>query len=187
MCIRRHLKSQIDCRVSNIKCPNTQCTSIFSTTDISLYLQKKQNNRWLELALNNYLVQGDNNIRNCSNPQCSFPFEVDPQNDTFFICTLCHTRTCIRHRVIFHEGLSCDEYERTNMELKNLQKVKRCPKCSQLLEKAGGCSHYKCVCGYEFCWKCLAAFEPIRQHGNHFHDLQCKFYFADPSRLPSGG
>ncbi|BFZ09291.1 hypothetical protein BsWGS_12330 [Bradybaena similaris] len=30
-----------------------------------------------------------------------------------------------------------------------------CPKCSNLIEKDGGCSSMICKCGHEFCWNCL--------------------------------
>lgn len=40
--------------------------------------------------------------------------------------------------------------------------VKRCPKCSQYIEKNGGCDHMKCQhrgCGYEFWWSTLKPYE----------------------------
>jgi ariadne-1 len=40
--------------------------------------------------------------------------------------------------------------------------VKRCPKCSQYIEKNGGCDHMKCGhrgCGYEFWWSTLQPYE----------------------------
>jgi len=80
--------------------------------------------------------------------------------------------------VIFHEGLSCEEYDQNNDEDTICKYVKKCPECLILLEKAGGCSHYKCICGHEFCWKCVAPYDPIRKNGNHYHKQDCKFYRA---------
>jgi hypothetical protein len=34
-------------------------------------------------------------------------------------------------------------------------KVKRCPGCSEYIEKNGGCDHMTCKCGHEFLWSTL--------------------------------
>ncbi|KAG9307449.1 hypothetical protein G9A89_017279 [Geosiphon pyriformis] len=58
-------------------------------------------------------------------------------------------------------------------------KTKRCPKCKSNIEKDGGCDHMTCRapgCGFEFCWECLADFQPIRNDGNHRHGDKCRHY-----------
>lgn len=37
-------------------------------------------------------------------------------------------------------------------------KVKKCPKCSEYIEKNGGCDHMTCRCGYQFWWTTLAPY-----------------------------
>jgi len=37
-------------------------------------------------------------------------------------------------------------------------KVKKCPKCSEYIEKNGGCDHMTCRCKYEFWWSTLAPY-----------------------------
>lgn len=59
------------------------------------------------------------------------------------------------------------------------QNCKKCPNCSCRIEKADGCDHMTCAqCRYEFCWSCLADYNAIRKHGNHYHDASCKHYAA---------
>ena len=56
---------------------------------------------------------------------------------------------------------------------------KQCPKCPWQIKKNDGCDHMKCIkCKHEFCWLCLADYEPIRQNGNHRHGETCKYYAA---------
>ncbi|XP_030834942.1 uncharacterized protein LOC100889560 isoform X2 [Strongylocentrotus purpuratus] len=38
-------------------------------------------------------------------------------------------------------------------------KVKRCPSCRNPMEKKGGCNSMYCICGFNFCWECLAAWQ----------------------------
>jgi len=37
-------------------------------------------------------------------------------------------------------------------------KVKKCPRCSEYIEKNGGCDHMRCRCGYEFWWSSLTPY-----------------------------
>ena len=32
------------------------------------------------------------------------------------------------------------------------------------------------VCGYEYCWLCLADYGPIREEGNEHHAPGCKYH-----------
>ena len=45
--------------------------------------------------------------------------------------------------------------------------VKRCPFCRVLIEKEDGCNYMHCICGKEFCWRCLAVW-------NNHDDRNCK-------------
>jgi hypothetical protein len=38
-------------------------------------------------------------------------------------------------------------------------KVKRCPRCSEYIEKNGGCDHMTCKCGHEFHWSTLKPYK----------------------------
>ena len=44
--------------------------------------------------------------------------------------------------------------------------TKNCPKCKTPWWKNGGCNHFSCSCGHEFCWVCL---RPWIYHGGGFY------------------
>ena len=48
------------------------------------------------------------------------------------------------------------------------KKTKRCPKCSEPIEKNAGCNHMTCRCGHQFCWLCLGPFPNC--NCGHFED-----------------
>ena len=124
----------------------------------------------------------------CSNPQCNGgQLNEGGAFNNIVTCYSCRQKTCFTHKVRWHEGLTCKEYSRS-IDKDNetsqrwiLTNSKKCPKCPFRIEKNGGCDHMTCIkCRHEFCWSCLADFEPIRRDGNHQHESSCKHYAPYP-------
>ena len=94
--------------------------------------------------------------------------------------------TCIKHRVLMHTGITCDEYDEfleEDMEGEFRSEywkecyTKPCPNCGISIEKSDGCDHMTCAyCYYEFCWICLADYGRITQLDNKQHKPACKYY-----------
>ena len=71
-------------------------------------------------------------------------------------CTECGYQTCFTHRVAWHTGLTCENFDaseetetetrnRVNGEEKKLREtVRPCPRCNVDIEKDGGCDHMTC-------------------------------------------
>ena len=137
------------------------------------------------------------NFRWCQRPGCPSGqiHNGSEENNPIFTCISCSWSYCLAHPSdAFHAGETCAEFDarragnrRTEIQIlqekKGEQVVKesctRCPNaiCGWWIEKSDGCDHMKCVkCGFEFCWLCCAAFEPIRKKGNKFHKKDCKYY-----------
>ncbi|KAJ6226165.1 e3 ubiquitin-protein ligase ari5-related [Anaeramoeba flamelloides] len=87
-------------------------------------------------------------------------------------CCECGHIFCFDCGNISHSPATCKEVE--NWELRKslysntsnwlIKNTKRCPECSKVIEKNGGCNHMTCRknlqgCGYEFCWVCLKKWE----------------------------
>ncbi|KAM5533573.1 hypothetical protein V8D89_012789 [Ganoderma adspersum] len=107
----------------------------------------------------------------CPNPKCSALVQVDEEeDDPQAECPSCDAIICVPCRVVWHDGLTCEEYqdlpldERSPDDQKALQLAKaqnwrRCPKCSIIVELTIGCNHITCRCKTEFCFKCGALWD----------------------------
>ena len=59
-----------------------------------------------------------------------------------------------------------------------------CPHCSSYIEKAGGCDHMTCTtCKYEFCWKCLQAYDSHSEDLCFWHGVVLRCWLALPLLL----
>ncbi|KAI0747012.1 hypothetical protein C8Q80DRAFT_812908 [Daedaleopsis nitida] len=102
----------------------------------------------------------------CPNPRCSALVQVDEESEEpQAICPSCNTVICVPCCVIWHDDLTCEEYqalpldERSPDDQKALQLMKaqnwrRCPSCAVIVELTLGCNHITCRCKTEFCFKC---------------------------------
>ena len=72
-------------------------------------------------------------------------------------------RYCLNCRVVYHEGMSCHEYQVDSredandlafMKMAKGKKFKQCTKCRFWVERSAGCDSMKCRCGHGFCYKC---------------------------------
>lgn len=120
----------------------------------------------------------------CSNPQCGAgQLNYGGEDNNIVACIRCHQKTCFTHKVPWHSGLTCAQYDLQGDKSNHAslewitQNTKQCSRCHYRIEKNKGCDHMTCAkCGYEFCWSCLADFNQIRKDGNHRHDPNCKHY-----------
>ncbi|KAI0336752.1 hypothetical protein GY45DRAFT_1315385 [Cubamyces sp. BRFM 1775] len=102
----------------------------------------------------------------CPNPHCSALVQLDEDSeDPQAICPSCNTVICVPCRVVWHNDLTCEEYQalplddRSPEDQKALQLIKaenwrRCPSCAFIVELTHGCNHITCRCKTEFCFKC---------------------------------
>ncbi|KAI1183974.1 hypothetical protein F5B17DRAFT_443013 [Nemania serpens] len=76
-------------------------------------------------------------------------------------CVQCGRKTCKSCRAKSHFG-ACDaakmkaakETEESIHQLAEVKGWKRCPNCSNFVQKNGGCNHMTCHCGQSFCYRC---------------------------------
>ncbi|KAI0659334.1 hypothetical protein C8Q70DRAFT_987272 [Cubamyces menziesii] len=102
----------------------------------------------------------------CPNPHCSALVQLDEDSDDpQAICPSCNKVICVPCRVVWHDDLTCEEYQalplddRSPEDQKALQLIKaenwrRCPSCAFIVELTHGCNHITCRCKTEFCFKC---------------------------------
>jgi len=169
-----------------VRCPAANCTVQLTYDEVCAAAKgdKALVDRFDSLLLRQALGS-DTTFVWCKNPACgSGQYHEDGVAAPIITCRRCHTKSCFEHDVIWHDGLTCSEYDAlrqpTNSSTADyLQRhTKVCPSCTRMVEKIAGCDHMVCLrpggCGHEFCWSCLASYKDIRQYGNAFHKEGCR-------------
>ncbi|KAH8101927.1 hypothetical protein BXZ70DRAFT_932499 [Cristinia sonorae] len=102
----------------------------------------------------------------CPNPKCSALVQVhDDEDEPQASCPLCNVLMCVPCRVLWHEDMSCEDYQalplderspedQQALQLAKAQNWRRCPKCAVIVELTMGCNHITCRCNTHFCFKC---------------------------------
>lgn len=73
------------------------------------------------------------------------------------ICIYCHQKICCTHKIVWHNRLTCEEYDsKMQHDLKATliwlnKNTKSCTSCSYQIENSDGCDHMTFIkCQYEF-------------------------------------
>lgn len=179
--IRSHVGS--DSQVVPV-CPGQGCVSpipegvLMALTTPDLYSNYR---RWLAKAYTRA-----NGWVSCRSPQCT-RVSRGGFGSTPLRCR-CGDRWCKDCRAAPHYPISCDvlrlyresahiqQLHKQFRDLKHFKKknfsvvkvfTKKCPKCKTPWEKNGGCNHFSCTCGHEFCWVCLDSWN---SHGTSYFE-----------------
>lgn len=84
-------------------------------------------------------------------------------NNFKFPRCICGFSLCSECKADSHFPINCESFKfylnyfeknENNCE-KIIFKGKFCPSCQVFIEKIGGCSYMRCICGIQFCWNCL--------------------------------
>ncbi|KAI7221474.1 hypothetical protein KC333_g1702 [Hortaea werneckii] len=186
-CLQSWIASELDSKgCEGIKCP--ECPQTLQYADVRQAASQETFKAYDTLATRNALSTLAE-FAWCLNPQCGSG-QLNIQNQNFMDCASCRFKQCLRHKVAWHMGETCEQYEyrssgakaradeaKTEATLKTMSKL--CPnkQCGWRIEKTGGCEHMTCRrCRHEFCWQCMAAQSEIKRIGNEAHKSWCKFH-----------
>ncbi|GES79710.1 hypothetical protein GLOIN_2v1496646 [Rhizophagus clarus] len=187
-CVVRHIETQLNTKgdVEGILCPfGNDCGFLIEYNDVQRIVKGNLFERYDSLALKQALSNMPD-FRWCKNAGCgSGQIHSGSDKEPIMTCKACGEKSCYTHDIPWHDNLTCEQYNEAkkgeDMATQDLlnRETKKCPKCGVRITKNGGCNHMTCRvqnCRHEFCWLCLADFEPIRRHGNHFHERTCQLY-----------
>lgn len=192
-CLARAIAAQLDCkRWDELTCP--LCPAKLDSNTVERYSSEETVQRYQKYMVSDTL-KNEPRYRKCLRSTCQMgQIHEAGEAEPLMTCAECGFRMCYMHSRPWHEGLTCSQYDdienrhqRENqhrMENESslwlIERVsKRCPGrgCNAPIEKNKGCDHMTCYsCGFEFCWQCLAPYEPIRDHGNESHETTCRYY-----------
>ncbi|XP_030840630.1 ranBP-type and C3HC4-type zinc finger-containing protein 1 isoform X2 [Strongylocentrotus purpuratus] len=167
-CVSQHVMQSTDALV---KCPGMEngvpCTQHVLEREIKTLLSEENFQKYLERGLRRAESSAANSFH-CKTTDCrGFCFYED--NNNFFNCPLCKRLNCLTCKAI-HEGIDCKQYQEdlktraqndvsarqtqeTLEELVRSGEAMKCPNCSIIVQKKGGCDWIKCsVCQMEICW-----------------------------------
>lgn len=188
-CIKSHIEAEINSKGDfSVTCP--ECKKELDHAAVKAYAADRDFQKYDTLLLRRVL-RSLPDFRWCKNSTCGSGQEHSSGHAAPVLrCHACNKRSCFTHDVPWHEGLTCGDYDdmlaRDHDEIANedykRRMTKPCPKCETAIEKSTGCDHMTCMkraggCGHEFCWCCLADYEPILRDGNHHHKSTCTYWF----------
>ncbi|KUJ11963.1 uncharacterized protein LY89DRAFT_653517 [Mollisia scopiformis] len=173
---------------NQLTCP--ECPVPLTYPDIRRHATPSTFARYEELSFRS-AVGADADFVWCPAPNCGFgQLHATGMEQPIVRCEKCGFRSCFRHGGVWHERLSCEEFEEMQRErvwkrqveeeasMSTVEKTtKKCPGCSWPIEKNAGCAHMTYTkCCAQFCWNCFADHKKIDRYGNDQHDVNCQFH-----------
>ena len=120
----------------------------------------------------------ENLCMNCPYKECKLSFINEMKNEQKITCPSCKRPICSKCNEKFHDSKACPKLFNIALNALKNEKLNVCPECFEVYLKDDKCAHVKCMkCGTEFCFECSCLRVPTMSHGNHYHRLDCKFYF----------
>ncbi|KAK2000892.1 hypothetical protein LX36DRAFT_709013 [Colletotrichum falcatum] len=108
-CLQMSIKSDFNSKLwTDIRCP--ECRELLEYVDIQKYADEETFARYEALALRAAMAEADRFIwctANCGSGQLH---DVD-EDQPMVTCLHCGQRSCFTHNVVWHENLSCEEYD----------------------------------------------------------------------------
>ncbi|CAF1399575.1 unnamed protein product [Rotaria sordida] len=174
-----------------IKCPEPNCRVLLKSDMIFEILNDNNNIELLEVY-DSYLDEkrlerikkfircahgcGSGEIHSVSNPKV--------------VCIKYRKMTCFIHKIPWHDGITCEDYERLAriVDQKSYEYIKnyrkQCPKWRVNIEKNFGCDHMNYTkCQTDFCWECLSIFRTYDTLTSCQHKITCSHFKLRRIRL----
>ncbi|CAF1609118.1 unnamed protein product, partial [Didymodactylos carnosus] len=171
-----------------VKCPEPDCSTIFDYRSIKQILISKQDFELCEQYEKELVEHKIETLKGhiyCAHSKCGAA-QQKTETGNIVTCFKCKKKTCSYHRVPWHQGMTCREYDEETRDdghhklRKWLEKnSKECPGpgCHYHIEKNDGCDHMTCLkCKHEFCYVCLADWKRIVSEGEKYHKMDCPYY-----------
>lgn len=207
-CIEKTVKAGVNDKgsINNIDCPEEGCRLRLPVEEALAWLREAKTREKADRILFLQFIRSCDNFRWCMNRRgCGSGVELDgdPDSYSFFSCGECNEKTCVKHKVTWHAGMTCDEYDEqlavgdkdNANEAWVLANTKPCPRCSTTIEKVTEtCDAVSCcMFGDEACLKtkkqgkvcdhgglcgqrfCWLCLGLIDADGNRHHKPTCRY------------
>ncbi|KAI9651263.1 hypothetical protein NHQ30_001301 [Ciborinia camelliae] len=173
--------------LNRIKCPI--CPAILTYNDI---LHRASPDVFQRYAYLREKASRPDTFTMCLAPNCGGG-QIHEGPEPLMICNHCKFKTCVRHRLPWHEGQSCDDFDIDDSQIERLEQEEAtakllakdsriCPQCQECVIRSEGCDHMQCRCGKSWCYLCGADWENILRLGATAHGRNCPNH-PDSSKL----
>jgi ariadne-1 len=163
-CLGEHLSTGIKERRTPC-CPQVGCAEEIAVAEMELLVEPALVEKHTDGSLQSFIAQHTDDYACCPTADCPYLFfYVKGVDSPDFQCPQCEKRYCIQCRVDYHQGSTCAQYQQWSLEngqvddlfgdLVQGQKMKQCARCRNWIQKAQGCDHMTCRCGFQFCYRC---------------------------------
>ncbi|XP_003572260.1 LOW QUALITY PROTEIN: E3 ubiquitin-protein ligase RNF144B-like [Brachypodium distachyon] len=169
-CLSGHVRAKVDAGAgAAVRCPDASCAGALDPELCHGTLPADLFVRWCAALCESMFLGARRTyylFRDCSEMMVADDEDEGSEDCvTQTECQVCRRLFCARCGVPWHAGVSCGEFQRLDvgsarrrtlllMETARECKWKRCPRCRFYVEKAVGCLHIVCRCGFEFCYGC---------------------------------
>lgn len=177
-CWTMYIASRIGLGQSCITCPQFQCKTVVGEPTVWSLTNSKIYRQYLKLK-HQMAIDMNQQFRHCPAADCTRIACVDSMSKTESLKALpilcsCGQLWCFGCQKDAHWPASCEEAESFRQKCEDQEslrktyllpgrissvQVKRCPFCSDPIEKNKGCQYMACRCGNGFCWECLSPWD----------------------------
>lgn len=153
-CMIRYVGSKLQENIVNIRCPVVDCRGLLEPEECRGILPPEVYDRWGH-ALCEAVILAEEKFycpyKDCSALMIDDGGEVIKESE----CPNCRRLLCAQCKVPWHFGIDCKEFQKLNkderetedimlMQLAQINKWRRCPRCRFYVEKSAGCMYMKC-------------------------------------------
>lgn len=153
-------------KLGDVVCPVVTCRSVFQEYVFDICLDQETKSRLLKQQHTfDRTIALHNNVERALYCKCGYVAVIEKSavGDGTVKC-VCGEKYCLKCGNYVHEASLCPPPPSTlRAETASWIKwhTKKCPSCSQPIEKNLGCNHMTCrQCKYNFCWLCLGPWSP---------------------------
>jgi len=131
--------------------------------------------------------------------------QIHVDENPMMVCEVCSFKTCAVHKLPWHEGQTCEEFDMDDSQIERLEEAEAtakllakehaqiCPNCRNCVTRTEGCDHMTCKfsvsnflrylliafegrCGNEWCYLCGTSYEEIKRRGEEAHAPTCIYH-----------
>jgi IBR domain/IBR domain, a half RING-finger domain len=175
-CVRQYVRTAMEQgAVLRLTCPHPECETPLDYYQVRQLLDAESGCRYEQLALVEQLKNSPA-VHYCPRPACGNVMVVVATGEDGapqaagcrMVCDRrgCGTVFCVECGLVWHQDQSCAEAAAALAQDPQMTRwykkhdTRRCPACTAVLLKNGGCNHMTCgKCGHNFCWLCMGDYE----------------------------